>query len=106
VTLLIAILLALFLLPYPWNLAVVIGAAVVEVVEATVLVKWSRRRRAAVGVEALIGRTGVTVGQLAPDGQIRIDGELWNARSTANVGVGRRVVVRGVDGLTLQVEPE
>jgi membrane-bound serine protease (ClpP class) len=105
-TLLIAVLLALFLLPYPWNLIVVIVGAVVEVVETGLFLWWSKRRRAAVGAETLIGKKAVAVGNLWPDGQVRVDGEIWNARCDGGAEAGTRVVVRGIDGLTLEVEPD
>jgi membrane-bound serine protease (ClpP class) len=105
-TLLIAVLLALFVLPYPWNLIVVIVAAVVDVIETGAFLWWSKRRRAAVGAETLIGKKGVAVGSLWPDGQIRVDGELWNARCEGGADPGTSVVIRGIDGLTLEVEPD
>jgi membrane-bound serine protease (ClpP class) len=105
-TLLIAVLLALFVLPYPWNLIAVIAAAVIDVIETGAFLWWSKRRRAAVGAETLIGKKGVTVGSLWPDGQVRVDGELWNARCEGGADAGTRVVVRGIEGLTLEVEPD
>jgi membrane protein implicated in regulation of membrane protease activity len=105
-TFLIAVLIAWFFLPSPWNAIVVIGAAVLEVVETGLFIWWSKRRRAAVGAEALIGKVAVAVGELRPEGQVRVDGELWQARCAAGAAVGTRVVVRGIDGLTLDVDPE
>ena len=40
-----------------------------------------------------------------PEGQVRVAGELWQARCEAGAGAGDEVVVREVDGLTLVVEP-
>jgi membrane-bound serine protease (ClpP class) len=104
--LLTAVLLALFLLPYPWNLIVVIVGAVVEVVETGLFLWWSRRRRATVGAETMVGKKGVAVGTLGPEGQVRVEGEIWNARCERGADAGTRVVVRGIDGLTLEVEPD
>jgi membrane protein implicated in regulation of membrane protease activity len=106
VTLLIAILLALFVLPYPWNVIVVLGAALVDVVETALFIWWSKRRRATVGAEALIGKMAVAVDSLWPEGQVRMDGELWKARCEGGADVGTHVIVRGLKGLTLEVEPE
>lgn len=105
-TLLIAVLLALFVLPSPWNLIVVIVAVVVDIVETGAFLWWSKRRRAAVGTETMIGRTAIAVGVLRPEGQVQLDGELWNARCEEGADLGARVVVRGIDGLTLEVELE
>lgn len=101
----IAILLAIFVLPQPWGIGAVLVGATVDVAETVVYVRWSQRRRAGVGREALIGRTAVAVSALDPVGQVKLDGELWAARSDARVENGGTVVVRAVDGLTLVVEP-
>ena len=104
--LLIAVLLALFVLPTPWNAIVVIAAAVVDVIETGLFIWWSKRRRAAVGAETMIGKTAVAVGELWPEGQVRVGGELWQARCEGGAAAGTKLVVRGIDGLRLQVEPE
>jgi membrane-bound serine protease (ClpP class) len=101
----IALIAALLFLPYPWNFVVPIVAAVVDVVETGVFLWWSRRRRATVGVETLVGRRAVAVGRLAPRGQVKLDGELWEALSASDVDPGAEVVVRGVEGLVLHVAP-
>ena len=101
-----AILLAIFWLPAPWGLAVVIGAAAVELAEVGVWVWWSRRGRPAVGAEALPGRVGTVVAAGAPVGRVRVDGELWSARSEAPLAAGDRVVVVSVGpDLALHVRP-
>ena len=102
---LIAILLALFVLPAPWGLVAVGAAAVLEAVEAWLFIAWSRRRRPTVGVEALVGKRAQATSDLLPDGQVRVDGELWRARCEQGARMGETVVVRAVDGLTLVVEP-
>jgi membrane protein implicated in regulation of membrane protease activity len=100
-----AILLAVFVLPEPWNYIVVIVGAVVECVEAGFFVWWTRRRRPTVGVEALVGRVAEVVEPLQPRGRVRIDGELWNARYEGGTArVGATVRVTDVDGLTLVVD--
>jgi membrane protein implicated in regulation of membrane protease activity len=103
VTVLIAILLALFVLPSPWGLVAVAAAGALEVVEAWAFIAWSKRRRPAVGAEALVGRKAQVVSDLLPDGQVRLDGELWRARCDQGARTGETVVVRGVEGLTLLV---
>jgi membrane-bound serine protease (ClpP class) len=106
---LVALLLALLLLPSPWNWIVVLVAAVIDLVETGAFVWWSRRRRRltrpAVGVEDLVGRTGVAASSLLPDGQVRVQGEIWAARSQVPVERGDRIVVRAIDGLVLEVAP-
>ena len=101
----ISILLALFVLPSPWGLvAVAIGAAL-DIAETGTFIWWSKRRKAAVGVEALVGKRGVVVGALWPEGQVRVNGELWKARCSGVCEPGAAIVVRAIDGLTLEVEP-
>ena len=96
--LLVAIALALFVLPDPWGFVAVAGSGVVEVGEAVFWVRWTRRRRAAVGVEALVGR----VVEIDADGWARVAGERWRVRGAAP---GERARIAGVDGLTLVVDP-
>jgi membrane-bound serine protease (ClpP class) len=101
----IAIVLAILVFPSPWGLVAVGVAALVDLAETSVLWKWSHRRRARVGVETLVGRTAVAVGSLAPGGQVKLDGELWQARSAVPLESGVEVVVERVEGLTLVVAP-
>ena len=42
---------------------------------------------------------------LDPEGQVRINGEIWRARCDLGCEAGARIVVRAVDGLTLEVAP-
>jgi membrane-bound serine protease (ClpP class) len=101
----IAILLALTVLPSPWGIVAVIVGFAIDAAETTFFVRWSKRRRATVGVETLVGRTAVVVRALSPRGQVKLDGEVWEARGPAGVLRGEEVVVIAVDGLVLDVEP-
>ena len=101
----VAIVLALTVLPQPWGWIAVIAAAVIDVAETAFFVWWSKRRRAAVGAETLVGRRAVVVRTLSPGGQVKLDGETWEARSAAEVLPGEEVVVTGIEGLVLEVEP-
>jgi membrane-bound serine protease (ClpP class) len=105
VLVLIAIGLAIFVLPSPWGLVAVVTAAVVDLTEVCVGLWWSRRRSPVVGGTALVGVAGVAVGELRPGGQVRVNGEIWNARCERGCDAGAEVVVRAIDGLTLAVDP-
>jgi membrane protein implicated in regulation of membrane protease activity len=94
------ILLAVFVLPSPWGIVAVIVGGVLDVAESVVVLRWSKRRRAVTGAEALVGQTAV----VATPTQVRVAGELWQARSDDVLVPGRQVVVRAVDGLTLFVD--
>jgi membrane-bound serine protease (ClpP class) len=99
-----ALLLLLFL-PSPWNLVgalVSLGLFVLEVFY------WQRRMRShkvQTGVENLVGAVGTVTEPLAPVGQIRVLGELWEARSTLTLPAGSSIRVVAVHGLRLDVEP-
>ncbi len=55
------------------------------------------------GMEALIGRSGVAARWEADAGSVRLDGSLWNARSRSPITTGDEVVVVGYAGLTVDV---
>jgi membrane-bound serine protease (ClpP class) len=101
VALLGAILLAVFVVPAPWGIPLVVGGALVEVGEAWAVLHWSRRRRARVGAEAMLGERAVVL----EDGWVRVHGERWRARSGAPLEPGAEVEIAGIDGLTLEVRP-
>jgi membrane protein implicated in regulation of membrane protease activity len=102
---LIALLLAIFLLPSPWGIVVVVTALVIDLVEVGVGIWYSKRRRSKVGTEALVGATGTALDDLRPNGQVKVGGEIWRASCGAGCVAGAAIVVRAVDGLTLEVEP-
>src|SRR4051812_21152001 len=59
------------------------------------------------GSEELVGSIGEVREPLDPAGQVFIQGALWRARASDEgaIGLGNRVRVKAVDGLTLEVEP-
>jgi membrane-bound serine protease (ClpP class) len=59
------------------------------------------------GWEEMVGSVGEVREPLDPAGQVFVDGALWRARADdgTEVGLGNRVRVKSVDGLTLVVEP-
>jgi membrane-bound serine protease (ClpP class) len=94
----------LFVLPGPWNW---LGFVVVLLLWFVELYGWNRtvrRRRRVVGAETLIGREAVVSAPCRPEGQVRLDGEIWAARCAAGADAGDRVRIVGRDGLTLLVE--
>jgi len=99
-----AILLAIFFLPSPWGIIAVFVGGTLDIVESLVLLRWSKRRKAVTGAEALVGQTAVVATPLRPTGQVHVAGELWAARSESGADPGDEVVVRAVDGLTLFVD--
>jgi membrane-bound serine protease (ClpP class) len=65
----------------------------------------ARRNKVVTGSEGLIGETGLAQSALSPQGKVFVHGELWDAISSVSISAGERVIVKKVDGLTLQVEP-
>jgi membrane-bound serine protease (ClpP class) len=100
-----AIVLAVFVLPPGWGIAAVTLGIVIEVAEVGFWIRFLRRYRVSTGVEGLIGARAEVIESCDPSGRVRLRGEIWRARCPAGAGVGERVTVAGVDGLTLEVEP-
>ena len=102
ISLLIALLLALFVLPSPWGVVAVLFACVLEVVEITWGLRLARKR-STIGSHTLIGRQAVVVRELDPTGQVTIDGERWKAHCATGAADGAKVVIQSISGLTLEV---
>jgi membrane-bound serine protease (ClpP class) len=105
VLLIAAILVAFLFVPSPWGLVLVVAAAALEVAEAVFWIRFSRRRRIQVGAETLVGAEAVVTEPCRPSGQVRLHGELWQARCDAGADVGQRVRVVDRNDLVLIVEP-
>jgi membrane-bound serine protease (ClpP class) len=65
----------------------------------------AHRNKLVSGSQGLIGEAGVAQTALSPRGKVFVHGEIWDAVSSSVVAAGQSVVVSGVDGLTLRVEP-
>ena len=95
----------LLVLPSPWN---VIGFVAGLVLFAPEVGYWNRKvrnRPVESGAETLIGTQAVVVSPLHPTGQVRIGGEIWEARCEEGADPGQTVTVVGRDRLTLLVAP-
>ena len=101
----VALALAIFVLPSPWGIVAVALGGVVELVEATLLWRWSHRRTPTVGAEALIGARAVVAAECRPFGSVRVKGELWQARCEEGAEEGTTVEIVAVEELTLVVVP-
>jgi membrane-bound serine protease (ClpP class) len=67
----------------------------------------ARRMRPTTGREGFLGQMAETRTELAPEGMVFLNGELWRAVSTEGpVPAGRTVRVVGAEGLMLSVKPE
>lgn len=85
-------------------LAVSIPLGVITAFLMSIAVR-ARRNKITTGEQGLIGEVGITQTPLSPAGKVFVHGEIWDAFSPVNLPAGERIIVRHVDGLTLQVEP-
>jgi membrane-bound serine protease (ClpP class) len=91
-------------LAIPRSLVFGVGGTVASIMLVVgTLVLRAQRARPALGVEGMVGETGVARGRLAPAGTVVVRGEYWTAESDEAVDDGERVQVTGVDGLRLRV---
>ncbi len=86
--------------PLVIGLAVGLGAAWAFAVGKALQV---RNRPATLGPQSIAG----AVGEVRPDGRVRVNGELWQVRSSIGEKLrpGQRVRVESLDGLVLTVRP-
>jgi len=64
-----------------------------------------RQRPIVSGREHLLGNVAVAEGDFAERGHVRVQGELWDARTTRPVRAGEKLRIVAIDGLQLAVEP-
>lgn len=67
----------------------------------------SQKHPVTTGPQGLIGKIGTASSNISPDqeGQVFVEGELWQARSSQKISVGKKARVTRVEGLQLVVEP-
>ena len=90
-------------------LALIVGVAGVTAVFVLFVVGMavkSRRRPIVSGREELAGGAGEVLADFSGEGWARVHGETWRVRSTVPLTQGQQVRVTGIDGLTLDVEPQ
>jgi membrane-bound serine protease (ClpP class) len=85
------------------SVALVLGGTFVAL---STFVLRARRRPVVAGREQLPGSLGPVLTWERGEGRVRVHGEVWRARSPAALRAGQQVRVTGVDGLTLEVEPD
>jgi membrane-bound serine protease (ClpP class) len=85
-------------------LAVAIPVGIITAFLVGIVLK-ARKSKVVTGPQGLVGEVGVAQTPLMPEGKVFVHGELWNAVSSSSVQVGDRVLIRRVNGFTLEVEP-
>jgi membrane-bound serine protease (ClpP class) len=97
-------LLLLLLLPAPWGSVTGLVALGLFGLEVFYFSRRMRGVKVVTGAENLVGAVGKSVEPLDPEGHIRVQGELWQARASDAVPAGTNVRVVAIDDLTLEVE--
>lgn len=85
-------------------LAIAIVAAAAIIATVSYLLKL-RKRGAVTGKGSIVGGVGTAMEDFSGAGKVWLEGEAWAARSSGPVFKGQEVLVRNIDGLTLDVEP-
>jgi membrane-bound serine protease (ClpP class) len=85
-------------------LAVSIPLGIITAFLMTLALK-ARRNKVVTGAQGLVGEIGVAHTPLSPQGKVFVHGELWDAIASAHMPAGSSVVIRGVEGLQLEVDP-
>ncbi len=90
------------------SIAFVLGLAIVF----AALIIWMlgfivklRRRGAVSGAESIVGGVGTVMEDFTGEGRVWLEGEAWHARSVTPLNKDQTVIVRGMDGLIIDVEP-
>ncbi len=88
-------------------LATMMGMSVLFFTVLVCLVVRSRGKRPMGGAEGLVGAAGLARTPFGADGKgkVFVQGELWDARSDRPMSRGDALIVTGLDGMTLLVQP-
>lgn len=97
-------LLSFAFLDAPWRYVVLLPLALLEVADVLLWLRW-RKVRSVTGAEGLKGARGRALTDCRPDGQVRIRGQIWKAKCPEGADRGDEVVVRNLEGLSLQIAP-
>jgi membrane-bound serine protease (ClpP class) len=65
----------------------------------------ARRQKAKLGADALIGSEASAMEELAPEGHVLVEGEIWRAVASEPVGAGTKLRVVGHEQYVLRVAP-
>jgi membrane-bound serine protease (ClpP class) len=65
----------------------------------------ARRRKALLGVDALVGSAASAIEALSPEGHVLVEGEIWRAVASVPVVAGAKLRVVGHEQYLLHVEP-
>jgi membrane-bound serine protease (ClpP class) len=89
---------------YSTAISVAIPFALITMFLVSIVIQ-ARKGKVLTGATGMIGEVGVASTALAPEGQVLVRGEYWNAVADAAISPGTRVRVKAVESLKLRVEP-
>ena len=94
--------------PSWWIVLVIVISVTAFYVVGMRTVARARFSTPTVGRDHLVGKGGLAVTDFEPDGVVEVEGARWKATAhrEARLSPGDPVVVRGVDGAILEVEPD
>jgi len=81
----------------------VVAATALFFIFAVGLALRARKRKVTTGGRGLLGEVGVARTALKPEGDVFIHGEIWKAEADQPIKKGEKVIVTGVEHLTLKV---
>jgi len=98
----------LFILPSPWNVILFGLAVFFEMGEIYLWMRFLERYRVRGGAEGMIGERATVIEACAPDGLVRVRGEVWKASVDPKepLAAGERATVLAVEGLMVRVAKE
>jgi membrane-bound serine protease (ClpP class) len=89
----------------PWvAVGVSLGFGVITVFLVRLAMR-ARRQKAKLGVDALVGSEASAMEELAPEGHVLVEGEIWEAVASEPVPAGTKVRVVGHEHYVLRVAP-
>jgi membrane-bound serine protease (ClpP class) len=89
---------------YSTAISVAIPFALITMFLVSIVIK-ARKGKVLTGSTGMIGEVGIASTALAPEGQVLVRGEYWDAVADAAISPGTRVRVKAVESLKLRVEP-
>jgi len=81
----------------------VVAATALFFIVAVGLALKARRRKVTTGGRGLLGEVGMARTALKPEGDVFVHGEIWKAEADQPIKKGEKVIVTGVEHLTLKV---
>lgn len=94
-----------FAVAWPVLISAALTSALLLILTAGFIIR-TRRSPVRTGDESIAGSPGVVIEWQDGSGRVRMQGEIWRARSPSALTRGQNVVAQGRDGLVLIVQPQ